>query len=333
MRVFIFCLLAVVAAAAKRALEEESVKLDFSLPDFSLLRAAAHASDAAPFAHSDDLLFAVHQGKSSFDVVESVKSTEGWDFSDYEALKSKALYETKTSYTLHPEQEHKVVSLDLHARTAVREVSSAHLLHCHEQEILSVGDHVIGSTAGAWFNSAPVQGSLSTAGLMARHADATKHSLVMVRRVLSVSAAQDDNCRVVKTESLHPLELFASMDVESSGTRPFHDVQRPFAQQTEEEERKLQVANPDAPLVACASFPQASTGKTIAAGTVAGVAYNLGTGAGCLQYNKDVGSISMNYDWNKRGAVNRQVTLTQGLTCSDCYLYTGAGFLGGQLVV
>lgn len=298
MRAFIvFLAFAVVAAATKRS--EESVKLDLELPNFSLLRDAAHASDAEPFAHAADLLFAVHQGQASFDVVEAVKSTEGWDFSDYETLKQKALYETKTSYTLLPEQEHKVVSLDrqLHA-SAVREVSASHLLHCHEQEVLSVGDHVIGSTAGAWFKSAPVQASLSSAGFMPRHADAAKHSLVMARRVLTVSDAQEGHCRVVQTESLHPLELFASMRIESAGTRPFHDVQRPFVQQTEEEEeeaaRKLAIANPDAPIVACSAFKEAATGKSIAAGTVAGVAYNLGTQAGCLQV-RDASSAAFHF--------------------------------------
>ena len=35
----------------------------------------------------------------------------------------------------------------------------------------------------------------------------------------------------------------------------------------------------------------------------------------------------MNYNWQTKTATQRVVTLMPGLTCTDCYLYTGAGFL------
>ena len=83
------------------------------------------------------------------------------------------------------------------------------------------------------------------------------------------------------------------MDIESSGTRPFHEVERPFVAEGADElaameaKRELTIANPDSPIVACSQFTQAP-GKTIAAGEVKGVTYNLGKSAGCLQYNYEV---------------------------------------------
>ena len=211
-----FWLLAVLAVvtASPRGNLETVFKGDVDI-DFSALRGSAAASKAAPWHHSTDLLYAVNTGKTAFEVVESVKSTEGWDLTDYEAIKDKALYETKTSYTLAAQ----TVSLDRsHHASAVRELSATHFVHCpsadaaSEFSAFSVGDHVIGSNHGAWFKTSPVQVAGEAAGLLARHADdASKHALVLARRVLAVEAHSEAGCAVVRTEAVHPLELFATV--------------------------------------------------------------------------------------------------------------------------
>jgi hypothetical protein len=291
--------------------------------DFTRIRALAHSDAGEPWHHTADLFFAVHAGKSEYVVVDAVKDTKGWDFSSYEDLKSRAIYETKTSYKLLPQ----VVSLDQHDAKSVNDISSVHLEHCSSDRKLREGDLVIGSSHGAWYKSASVQPKLSTAGLLKTHAEADKHAIVLARRVLSVKTIADGGCVSATTESLHPLELFETMDIESSGYRPFHDVSVPLAVSTEERERELQnVANPDAPIVACPDFTF-TKGKQFTQGTASGVSYNLGSQGGCLQYNYNIGSISMNYDWNSRAASQTNVVLSSGLVCSDCFLYTGAGFL------
>jgi len=293
--------------------------------DFARLRILAHSPEGEPWHHSSDLFFAVHAGKTEYSVVDSVKDTHEWDFSSYDDLKNRALYETKTDYKLLD----RVVSLDAQHAQAVQDISPEHFQHCVEEQshTLQEGDFVIGSSHGAWFKSKSVQSRLASAGLLAAHKDdASKHSIALVRRVVSTELAAD-GCRKVITESLHPLEIFESMKIESSGVRPFHDVSVPLATPTEERERELQnnVVNPDAPLVTCPKYAF-TAGKQFTKGTAGGVSYNLGTQGGCLQYNYNIGSITMNYNWNTRGS-QQTILLSTGLTCKDCYLYTGAGFL------
>ena len=200
--------------ASPRGSLETVFKGDVAI-DFDALRASAASATAAPWHHSADLLYAVHAGKQAFEVVESVKTTDGWDLTDYESIKDKALYETHTSYTLAAQ----TISLDRsHHAAAVRELSSSHFVHCpsaasaSEFSSFTVGDHVIGSNHGAWYKTAPVQAALSAAGLLPSHADdAAKHALVLARRVLAVEAHADASCAVVRTEAMHPLELFASV--------------------------------------------------------------------------------------------------------------------------
>ena len=327
--VILLGLLSLVSAVPKYVPAEDStdqlttlMKTESSL-DFSRIRALAHSDAGEAWHHTADLFFAVHAGKNEYVVVDAVKDTKGWDFSSFEDLKTRAIYETKTSYKLLPQ----VVSLDQHDAKSVNDISSVHLEHCSSDRQLREGDLVIGSSHGAWYKSASVQPKLSTAGLLKTHAEADKHAIVLARRVLSVKTLADGGCVSATTESLHPLELFETMDIESSGYRPFHDVSVPLAVPTEERERELQnVANPDAPIVACPDFVH-TKGKQFTQGTASGVSYNLGSKGGCLQYNYNIGSISMNYNWNSRAASKTKVQLSQGLRCKDCFLYTGAGFL------
>lgn len=329
-------LLAVLALTWGTKRDSEELKTivneDLPLPDFVALRAYALSPDAEPWHHTSDLFFAIHNGKSEYTVVESVKDTTGWDFSNYEELKTRALHETTTSYKLLNNAD-SIISLDQSQHTtAVKEIGEAHITHCAFTG--KVGDHVIGSSHGAWFMQAsPKQ------GMYAAHKDGTSHSIVLARRVLSMTVGAD-NCHTLTTETVHPLELFESMNVESRGTRPFHEISLAEAKEMEQEQQKqkeasrhLQVANPDPPLVACSKFTAPVGTKYAGPGSAGGVSYSIGSSAGCLQYNYDVGSVAMNYNWNTKSAVSRNLLIATGLTCRDCYLYTGAGFLAiGQYV-
>jgi hypothetical protein len=306
---------------------------------FAELRAGQFDSKSQAWSHSRELFEAVHGGKSEFAVSESVTKEDAansWDFSDFESLQSKAIYDTKSTYELLPGTT--VHSLDLPKHDSlVQELGSDHVKHCMADSAIKADDIIIGSNNGAWFKTNAVKSAPANSLFVERD----DHSMVLARRVLSVENLEG-GCKRINTEHLHYLELFNNVKIESKGHRPFHDVPATpenlaLAASTAERvkaatnadgsRRRLPVVNPDAPLVACSSFKTPVGTQYAGPGGQNGIQYSIGSAAGCVQYNYDVGSVSMNYNWNTRSAMIYNYNIGPGLSCTNCYVYSGAGFM------
>ena len=311
---------------------------------FAELRAAQFDSQSQAWTHSRELFAAVHGGKSEFVVSESVTKEDAakWDFSDFESLQSKAIYDTKSTYEMLPGTT--VHSLDLpNHDSLVQELGSDHVKHCMADSAIKADDIIIGSNKGAWFKTNAVKAAPANSLFLERD----DHSMVLARRVLSVENLEG-GCKRVNTEHLHYLELFNNVKIESKGHRPFHDVPATpenlaLAASTAERvkaatnadgsRRGLTVVNPDKPLVACSAFTTPVGQRYYSGGNAEiGIQYFLGSGAGCLQYNYEVGSISMNYNWNTHSATVGP-NIGPGLSCTNCYVYSGAGFMVSKMVL
>jgi hypothetical protein len=207
------------------------------------------------------------------------------------------------------------------------------------ESAIKVDDIIIGSNSGAWFKSNAIKSAPSNSLFAAN----LGHSMVLARRVLSIETVEG-GCKRMNTEHLHHLELFDSVRHESTGHRPFHDVPATkenlaLAASTTERVRQatnadgsrrgLAVVNPDAPIVSCSAFkvPVGSQYAGPGGNAASGILYNIGSAAGCVQYNYDVGSISMNYNWNTHSALNFNQNIGPGLSCQNCYVFSGAGFM------
>jgi len=361
-----FLLLFVLAAiqstrALEQALKQEeqvwhrALKQSTSI-DFEAVRPDLHlpTSTSSEFVHSEQLFQALEAGSNTFVATEAVTEEDAkkWDLSSYEKIKDKALYTSTATFTLKPQQ--KIISLDS-TSTQLKELGLSSITHCSRElhSSVSARDLIIGSNKGSWWSTVEeARQNGPSHGLFPERTDGA-HTMVLARRVLRVeSLANNDNCHVIKTESIHFLELFEHMKIESKGVRPFHEwTPASPASQSDidinvnvEQSRELgislpavdvnkgaNVVYPDAPIVTCDKFsspsgmgiPLTSSGKNSAYG----ISYSLATKGGCVQYNYNLGSISMNYAWNTHSAAVSNVKITDGLICSNCYVYTGAGFM------
>ena len=277
------------------------------------------------FTHVRELLGALTSGQSSFDVTEKMHNSPA-NLAEYLDLpdEKRSNYDTKTSYVLAADiNQHHI--LDHVSVDKIQELTATGLKHCGESGSIAVDSLLVGGSTGAWYRNKDLQSRLLTVGLLPAHE--SKESLTLVRRVLSVSALDSQNCRELTTESLSALELFDTVKITSLGGNPFS------TNYFFDEGRDLQMTmgygniKVDAPVQSC-SIPKYSTGSwTIGKGKN----YALGLTNGCAEFNTMSPGFNFNYDTGAHAAVRRNVDLSNGrgsgMTCDNCYAFYGDAFL------
>lgn len=201
--------------------------------DFLALRAAEEASPMASFRHGEKLLNAIKLGKSTFETREIINDAYTWNLTnnDYKEMIQKALYETRTLYTLDPPHVSRYVNLDSideeHVKKSILEFSDEHIVHCNWDvpEDASGGAFIVGSSQGLW-SAIPHVNRVLEKSLSLLHPDhaETKRSegLLAVRRVTNMRRHSNHSyCVHLQTENILPHELFSKMRIESIGESPF----------------------------------------------------------------------------------------------------------------
>jgi hypothetical protein len=171
---------------------------------------------------------------------------------------------------------------DEHASSVVRELTAEHIVHCgrsladaQKVEYLQPGSIVLGTHAGSWSQQPHVRRVLeeSVADLHPTHAaEKRDHGFAVLRRITAtVEHGGDGRCLSLRTEEVHPLELFSSFRIESVGEHPFHHNYGEFAvpadaeaqaqaraqaqaqAQAQSQSRELfsKIATPDSPITHC----------------------------------------------------------------------------------
>lgn len=182
------------------------------------------------FRDGEKLLNAIALGHQSFETHESVNDTSKWNLtssSDYNNMVNKALYETRILYTLDPPHISRYVNLDSisDVKSDIVEFSDNHMVHCNWDPSSSASAFIVGSNRGAWATIPHINRVLeeSLSRLHPVHAETKrKEGLLVVRRVTEIrDHDKDPRCVHLRTENIHPHELFANMRIESIGESPF----------------------------------------------------------------------------------------------------------------
>jgi len=293
-----------------------------------------------PFPHSNELMAALRNKQTSFAVTESQNAAENWDHKSA----SYRNYETTTTYYFKNVQ---YLSLDdEHHAATMYEVAPSHVLHCGGSSSIRAGDLLVGTSEGAWMSSSNRRrlsiSDESSQEWRAHTNHGSTKGLVFSRRVLAVTRNPVDNeCMHVQTEVIHPIDLVERMHIRSKSDLPYHQVygapQNGAAKASgaplsaAPAERKLDHTSSflaaDAPLTLC-DDPKWAGGKVKF--SEYGFAASLDKN-GCVSVDEEVpGSFNFNYDFTSSKAI-KAIDLgggkVSGLSCSQCYLFIGAGVL------
>jgi hypothetical protein len=97
--------------------------------DIKALAASLSKVRLPTFSHAHELLAALNAGDAQFQVKESDKDASHLqDLEDFDAMASKAIYDTETNYTIH--RNAAFINLDAPA-TTILTISDSHVEHCH----------------------------------------------------------------------------------------------------------------------------------------------------------------------------------------------------------
>lgn len=187
---------------------------------------------------------------------------------------------------------------------SIRQFEDNHIVHCHHenQNPTPVGTILVGSSHGSWAKENEVEHSvahtLSNLQLHPSHlAVRVDKGLTLLRQVLRVERYEstgNEICTKLHTESIHPLELFKTMRIQSIAESPF--------------EHMYSGSNPDSSTRASASTKQARKARSsivapdyplLPCGEDMGTDFNYEAGLtqGCLEYSYDLpGSFNFNYN-------------------------------------
>ena len=264
---------------------EHASKKEFSLDLASL------ADRNSFFPHSKEVLSAIHSKVGLIEVVETS--------SDFTA--SEAEFRAKSSY--HLKAGVRYYSLDNDAEMSlIRDISSTSVSHCDgltngHSDIPRVGDMFVGSSEGNWMHSVQWKPY------------ARNHAGINFIRIVEavIPSLVSQKCWELSTRSVHPFELFDSMQLNSSvnipHARTYFDPRKPFDLKIPSEasiSRRMQsFIGPDPPLVTCTDASFSSNGGFFYPIDVSNpnAQYTLGSSVGCAFVNYEVpGSFNFNYN-------------------------------------
>ena len=271
------------------------------------------SSRDAIFTHGKELLDAINHGHQQFDVYEN-KSAITYDAKDFFELRNSGgkigtySYDSHTSYTLKYEVS-SYHNLDDDERLmsfgSIRQFEDNHIVHCNHENPTLVGAILVGSSHGPWAKKNDVEHNvahaLSNLLLHPSHlAVRVDKGLTLLRQVVGTESFEttgNEVCTKLHTESIHPLELFKTMRIESIADSPFQHMYSggnpgpsTGASAPTKQTRKAmsEIVKPDGPLQSCGT-DEARLGQDYS--------YALGYGTGCFEYSADLpGSFNFNFN-------------------------------------
>ena len=287
------------------------------------LKASPDDGKLFTFLHTRELLEALRTQQPNFEAAERFTAEDAakWKLGTFQDTLDKGYYHAITKYTLHPEVDY--VDYDaLHSGGELRNLGEDHLEHCAESRELNALARVtahaalLGSSLGGWHPSSPSTSSSTAAAV-----------LLLAHRVLSVSSSPRgaQHCVRLELEAVHPWELFSSVSVQAVVEHPFDTSYN--EQQSEQQERELQFAQPDSPLMTCNNpFYDDVDASRFNPYIVKAPYLKINKNKGCAIFQKDIpGSFAANYDVSTRKAAR---SLDWGsLSCDNCFVVAGAGVL------
>ena len=275
------------------------------------------------FIHTTVFFDAIHSGKRTLEI-KSIKETIDTDaIKSYETLSNQALHKTTTTIDLLPKKRY--FSLDIpRVLKNIHSIGTDYIVHCNSNDV-RVGDYYIGTSDS-------------------EHADVKTHSnngvqrgFIFSREVTHINVNGSD-CRRMETKLVHPLQIMNTR-VETQITFPYSRVIVP--ENKNEGLRKLPekdaFTEPDSPLLLCddedvtsrlGSIHKADSKSTTLRGIPVDFGYALDVnGNECVDIAATVpGSINFNHG-SGVNAIRKNIALSSGVTCSNCYAFVGAGVL------
>ena len=278
-----------------------------------------------PYLHTDKLFDALHNGLKSFEHIE-IKDTTNKTVRNYAQISSQALHKTTTTTELFQDKQYFSLD-DNNVSQNIQEIGERYLIDCANNDV-RIGDYYIGTSDS-------------------NHKDITQQSnqgsqvgFIFSRQVKSIQ--ENGHCKKITTEIVHPLQIMNTKIV-SEISFPYNRIYIPVlnlsglndtSRQLIEKSAFLQ---PDPPLLLCDNEKVLSKqgglhknggGRTTIYGIPIDYSYALDTkGTECVDISTTVpGSINFNHASGLK-AINPSIKLGDGITCTNCYSFLGAGIL------
>ena len=271
---------------------------------------AERNSDEALFTHGREFLNALSSGLTHFEIFENkTKNPEMTNLNDLNDMRTSFLYDSHVSYTLLSDPSG-YVNLDNQKHLAsfglIHELAESHITHCGHEQTLSHGTFLVGSARGSWMRDLATEHAMAKlmAHLSPSHLKERKDKgLTILRRVVRTEEIEvirsdiTEICSKLFTESVHPMELFSQMKLETISKSPFQYAQMRKNESLEKENPQRSrngMSNmqlqPDSPIITCDPNNYYFGGK----GGGYSVGYSLTEG--CAEYYSDFTAYSFNYD-------------------------------------
>ena len=274
-------------------------------------------SDEAVFTHGKQFLDTIGRKLQQFDVYEN-KSATSYDTEDFFDLRKSDgkintyAFDSRTSYSLrHAASSYLNLDDNRHLMSfgSIRQFEDNHIVHCGHENPTPVGAILVGSSHGSWAKKNDMEHNvartLNNLRLDPSHlAVRVDKGLTLLRQVVrteSFETTGNEVCTKLHTESIHPLELFKTMRIESIAESPFQHIysgsipdSAAVASAPGDQSRKAMssIVSSDPPLKPCLASswsPVSHSDKDYS--------YNLTPKSGCLEYSADLpGSFNFNYD-------------------------------------
>ena len=271
---------------------------------------AERNSEEAFFTHGREFLKALSSGLSHFEIFENkTENPEITNLNDLNDKKRSFLYDSHVSYTLLSDPS-SYVNLDNRKHLAsfglIHEVDEGHIIHCGHEQPLSHGTFLVGSARGPWLRNLATEHAVAKlmAHLPPNHLKERKDKgLIMLRRVVrseDVEVIRSDIkeiCSKLFTESVHPMELFSHMKIETISKSPFQyaymrkneSLEKEHSQRSRNAMSNMQL-QPDLPIITC------DPNNYIFGGSGGGYSVGYSFTEGCAEYYSDLAAYIFNYD-------------------------------------
>ena len=291
-----------------------------------LNKAQKKSPEIDPFPHTKELLSAIQKREKSFSLEEKVSDFDQFDFNSFDDITNKMFYTTIAKFDLF--EDSKYISID-DSRTIFEVIEDASIVHCQTNpyHLLEKGDFLVGTHEGNWNKK------MSNFGSSQQQQQQQQMGLIFSRKVIAIeSHASRQGCLKVQTTKINPLELIDHFEIQSKAEAPYSlDYMTPQAALAR---GLLKIdldgfVSYDSPLVACNDDVFNGNGLS-KSGDSWSVNLLYSGSAGCVSVGMDVpGSLNFNFDTNTNSAIGPLTLLPSvpSVTCPNCYLVLGAGFL------
>jgi len=273
------------------------------------------------YLHTKQLFDTLNSGLKKFQYIEVKNKLDDVVNVTYDSIANKALHTTTTSIQLFEDKQYFSLDDNLISNN-IYDITNDHIIDCNNHDI-SVDDYYIGT-----HNS-------NNANVHEHSNNGAKVGFIFSRQVTRLEDININSvtCKKVTTELVHPIQIMDT-EIVSEISFPYNRIYVPTDRNLLE---KSSFLRPDSPLLLCTDEKFLSKqgsihkngGDTI---NVHGIPIDYDyaldiKGNECIDLSATVpGSINFNHASGTK-AINQLINLGNGVTCSNCYSFLGAGIL------